>query len=169
MVVKGHDDVALEEDDGIYEKGDEFKSFHCQANHPMSRQALPTGFLSVWLKCVVSSLLHDRILPTALFPAVQLVYGRALRLLPATVCCIQHGLQTLTEAFCREATAKKTGKELVLPRDGPCLRVELPYTYLMAWFALHCPAIIKPGEEPSKTTTSHTSTVTRTRGGKRIT
>ena len=94
MVVKGHDDVALEEDDGIYEKGDEFKSFHCQANHPMSRQALPTGFLSVWLKCVVSSLLHDRILPTTLFPAVQLVYGRALILLPATVCCIQHGLQS---------------------------------------------------------------------------
>jgi len=36
------------------------------------------------------------------------------------------------EAFCKEATAKKVGKELVLPRDGPYPRVELPYTYLMA-------------------------------------
>ena len=24
----------------------------------------------------------------------------------------------------------------------------MPYTYLMAWFALHCPAIIQPREEP---------------------
>jgi len=64
------------------------------------------------------------------------------------VCCIQHGLWTLIEEFCREATTKKEGNELILPHDVPCPRVELPYTYLMAWFALHYPAIIKSGEEP---------------------
>jgi len=63
------------------------------------------------------------------------------------VYCIQHELQMLAEAFCKEATTKKAGKELILPRNGPCPRVELSYTYLMAQFALHCPTIIKPGEE----------------------
>ena len=32
MVSSGHEDVILDEDDGIYEKGDKFKSFHHQAN-----------------------------------------------------------------------------------------------------------------------------------------
>ena len=67
-----------------------------------------------------------------LFLVVQLVYGRALGLLPAMVCCIQHGLLTLMDVFCREAITKKIGKELVLPLDGPCPRVELSHTYLMA-------------------------------------
>ena len=26
----------------------------------------------------------------------------------------------------------------------------MPYTYLMAWFALHCPAIIQSGKEPKE-------------------
>jgi len=39
MVVSGHDDVVLEEDDGIYEKGDKFKSFHRQTSQSMSRHA----------------------------------------------------------------------------------------------------------------------------------
>jgi len=43
-------------------------------------------------------------------------------------------------------TVKRAGKELVFPRDGPS-RVELPYAYLMAWFALHCPVLIQLGEE----------------------
>jgi len=56
MVVSGHDDVVLEKDDGIYEKGDKFKKFHRQARQLMSRQALLAGFLSVWLKNVLSRL-----------------------------------------------------------------------------------------------------------------
>ena len=63
------------------------------------------------------------------------------------VCCIQRGLRALTEAFCRPPTTKR-GKGTILPRDGPNPRIGLPYTYLMAWFALHCPAIIQAGEEP---------------------
>ena len=52
--------------------------------------------------------------------------------------------------FLQGRTTKKVGKELIFPRDGPCPRVELPYTYLMAWFALYFPAIIKLGEEPAE-------------------
>ena len=69
-------------------------------------------------------------------------------LLAAIVCDIQRGLQALTEAFCR-LPATKWGKGQVLSRDGPCHRVEMPYTYLMAGFALHCPVFIQLEEEPS--------------------
>ena len=72
MSSNGLDEVVLEEDDGIYEKGDKFKSFHRQANQPISRKALLAGILSVWLKkCVLPSLLHDGILPLVLFSAVH--------------------------------------------------------------------------------------------------
>ena len=99
-------------------------------------------FLSVWLKrCVVSSPSSDIILPTVLLPAVCLVHGRCLGLLLAMVCCIQRGLRALTEAFCRPPMTKRK-KCTILPRDGPNPRIGLPYTYLMAWFGLHCPAII---------------------------
>jgi len=51
-----HGDVVLEEDDGIYKKGDFLKSFHHQGRQPISWKALLADFLSVWLKrCVVSS------------------------------------------------------------------------------------------------------------------
>ena len=33
MMYSAHEDIVLEEDDKIYEKGDRFKSFHCQAKH----------------------------------------------------------------------------------------------------------------------------------------
>ena len=93
MVVSGHGDVILDEDDGIYKKGDSLKSFHHQARQPISRQALLAGFISIWLKkCRVPSLSHDGILSTVLFPAIQLVYGHALGILLAMVCCIQHVL-----------------------------------------------------------------------------
>ena len=105
-------------------------------------------FLSVWLKrCVVPSPSSDIILLTVLLPAVHLVHSRSLGLLLAMVCCIQRGLRALTEAFCRPPTTKQ-GKGTVLPRDRPNPRIDLPYTYLMAWFALHCPSIIQAGEEP---------------------
>ena len=61
--------------------------------------------------------------------------------------CIQCGLQALTKAFCRPQATKR-GNGQVQSCNGPCPRVELPYMYLMAWFTLHCPAIIQPGEEP---------------------
>jgi len=35
-ISSAHEDIILEEDDGVYEKGDKFKSFHHQAKYPMS-------------------------------------------------------------------------------------------------------------------------------------
>ena len=137
-----HEDVISEEDDGIYEKGDKFKSFHRQAKHLIYRKALLAGFLSVWLKkCVIPSSPHNGILSWVLLPAVKLAHGKPLRLLPAMVCGIQRGLRTLTKAFCRPPATKRE-KWQVLPRDRPYPRVEMPYTYLMAWFELHYPSII---------------------------
>jgi len=63
------------------------------------------------------------------------------------VYCIQHGLRALTEAFYRPPATKRR-KGQILTHDGPKPRVEMSYTYLMAWFELHYPAIIQPGEEP---------------------
>ena len=89
MVSSEHEDVGLDEDNDIYEKGNRFKSFHRQANHPMSRKALLVGFLSVWLKkYVVPSPPRDGILSWVLFPTVQLAHGKPLGLLPVMVCCI---------------------------------------------------------------------------------
>jgi len=47
-----------------------------------------------------------------------------------------------------QTTDDEEGKGTILPRDKLNPKIRLPYTYLMAWFALHCPAIIQPGEEP---------------------
>jgi len=89
----------------------------------------------------------DVVLPTVLLLAVRLVHDRFLGLLPAMVCCIQRGLRALSEAFYRPPATKRE-KGTILPRDRPNARIGLPYTYLMAWFALYCPAIIQAGEEP---------------------
>jgi len=40
MLSSEHENVVLDEDDGIYKKGNKFKSFHHQAHQPMSRKAL---------------------------------------------------------------------------------------------------------------------------------
>jgi len=93
MVVSGHDDVILEEDDRVYEKSGSFKRFHHQVHQLMACPSLLTSFLSVWLKkCVVPSLRHDVILSIVLLLVIQLVYKSALGLLLTMVCSIQHGL-----------------------------------------------------------------------------
>jgi len=90
IISSDHEDIILEEDDEIYEKGDRFKSFHHQAKYSMSRKALLAGFLSVWLKKYVApSPLHDEILSWVILPVVQLVHRKPLGLLHAMVCGIQ--------------------------------------------------------------------------------
>ena len=89
MVSSGYEGVVLDENDGIYGKGDKFKSFHHQAHQPISRKALLAGFLSVWLKkCVILSPPHDEILSWVLFPVVHLAHGKPLGQLLAMICCI---------------------------------------------------------------------------------
>ena len=81
MKTSKHEDVVLEEDDGDYEQGDIFLSFHRQASRPISRKALSVGSLSAWLnRCVIPSRPHDGITPLVIFSAVHLVYGRSLGL-----------------------------------------------------------------------------------------
>ena len=120
-----------------------FESFHHQARTPISDRALLAGFLMLWLKkCVVPTLPHEAISMDVVYPAVMLAYGRPIGLLPAMVSCLQSGLRVLTTSFCR------TEEENLVDCDGmplkktPVPRVELPYTYLMAWFVLHCPALM---------------------------
>jgi len=71
MISNAHEDIVLEEDDGIYEKDDMFKSFHRQEKHPISQKALLIGLLLVWLKkCVIPSSPHDGILSWVLLLAI---------------------------------------------------------------------------------------------------
>lgn len=93
--------------------------------HKLSPTTASTAYIALWFKrCVIPSLLRECITIRVLYSAVQLVYGCPLGLLLAMVCRIQHGLRLLTEAFLSE------------PKPNP--RVDLPYTYLMAWFIFHC-------------------------------
>jgi len=109
MVSSGHKDVILDEDDGIYEKSDKFKSFHHQTNQPMPRKTLLVDFLSFWLKkCVVSSPLHGGILSWVLFPSVQLAYGKPLRLLPGMGYCIQRDFWGVDGSFLWAASNKES-------------------------------------------------------------
>jgi len=50
MVASECGDVILEEDDGDYEKGDSFKSYHYQARQPLSHPTMLVSFLSIWMK-----------------------------------------------------------------------------------------------------------------------
>jgi len=147
MKEAGRQDLILEENEDGYRRGETFRSCHYQALRPLSRMAVLAGFLSLWLKkCVVPSPPRDDISIMAVFPAVDLALGRDLGLLPAMVCNIQRGLRALKDAFCSESRRKKATS--VLPSEGRNPRVELPYTYLMSWFAMHCPTLIKPGVVP---------------------
>nr|ABD63154.1 hypothetical protein 20.t00006 [Asparagus officinalis] len=126
------------EDD--FEASVEFESFHYQATVPISDTALLAGFFMIWLKrCVVPSRPIESILAEVVYPAVLLAHGRPVSLLTAMVGCIQNGLRVLTsELFSAsgvKATKKKAGK-------APQPRVPMPYTYLVAWFMLHCPSLM---------------------------
>ena len=46
MKASGNGDIVFKEDDGEYEKGDTFLSFHRQARRPLSRRALLACYLS---------------------------------------------------------------------------------------------------------------------------
>jgi len=67
MRKQAHEDIALEEDDVIYRKGDTLNSFHHQAHQPIFQKVILAEFQSVWLKrYVVSSPSSDVVLPHCL-------------------------------------------------------------------------------------------------------
>ena len=114
MEVGEHEDVVLEVNDGEYERGDTFLSFHCQALRPIIWMTLLAGYTSAWLKrCVIPSPPPDDITPLVILLAVQLVHRHWLGLLPAMVCRIQNGLRTLMEQFGRRVTITIVGKDVV--------------------------------------------------------
>ena len=70
-----------------------FGSFHHQARVSISDRALLAGFLMLWLKhCVISMLLHEVIVTDVVYPVVLLAYGKSITLLPTMVAGIQSGL-----------------------------------------------------------------------------
>ena len=62
--------------------------------------------------------------------------------------CIQSGFRVLTKTFYKvEALVDEEGNMLIdQTRDSelkvPNSKVELPYTYLMAWYVMDCPSLI---------------------------
>ena len=126
-----------------------FESFHHQARTPISDRALLAGFLMLWLKrCVVPTLPHEVIVADVVYPAVLLAHGNPIALLPAVAAGIQSGLRALTKNFCEPPkTADSEGKPYVDSEGNPTVkrpnpRVELPYTYLIAWYVMHCPSLM---------------------------
>jgi len=62
--------------------------------------------------------------------------------------CIQSRLRALTKIFCKvEALVDDDGNVLIdqhgdLEVKVPNPRVELSYTYLVAWYVMHCPSLM---------------------------
>ncbi|ONK80867.1 uncharacterized protein A4U43_C01F22640 [Asparagus officinalis] len=110
--------------------GTKFKSFLWHATAPIRPMTLLAGYIAIWLKkCVVPYQSGDALPLEVLYPAVQLAYKKERSLLPVMVANIHRGLRQISSAFTR--------KESESPTQIPTIKVELPYTYLMAWFVLH--------------------------------
>ncbi|ONK56558.1 uncharacterized protein A4U43_C10F10040 [Asparagus officinalis] len=110
--------------------GTKFKSFLWHATAPIRPMTLLAGYLAIWLKkCVVPYQSGDTLPLEVLYPAVQLAYKKELSLPPVMVANIHRGLRQISSAL--------TWKESESSAQIPTIKVELPYTYLMAWFVLH--------------------------------
>jgi len=99
----------------------------------------------LWLKrCVVSMLSHEVIVTDVTYPAILLAHGKSIALLPVMVAGIQSGLQALTKSFCQVEVIVAAEGNPVRDSNGhplvktPSPSVKLPYTYLMAWYVIHC-------------------------------
>ena len=102
----------------------------------------------LWLKrCVVPTLPHEVIVADVVYSTVLLAHGKSIALLPALVARIQSGLHALTKSFCQvEAIVDAEGNPVTDSNSRPLVktfnpRVELLYTYLMAWYVMHCPTL----------------------------
>jgi len=103
----------------------------------------------MWLKqCVVPTLPHEVIVADVVYFVVLLAFGRGIALLPTMVVCIQSELLVLTKTFCRvEALVDANGNAFTDQHGNPevkvpNLRIELSYTYLVAWYVMHCPSLM---------------------------
>ena len=91
---------------------------------------------------------HEVIVADVVYPAILLVYGWSLGLLPAMVGSLQSGFQALCRSFCNMVADEDREGNVVVSPDGepqmktPNPHVELPYTYLMTWYIMHCPSLM---------------------------
>ena len=99
-------------------------------------------------RCVVPTLPHEVIVADVAYPAVLLAYGKSIALLPAMVAGIQSRLRALVKSMCKvEAIVDSKGRPKVDSKGRtrvktPNPRIELPYTYLLAWYVMHCPSLM---------------------------
>ena len=69
------------------------------------------------------------------------------------VSCLQIGLRVLILSFCRVDVMKDDEGNAILDRNGEPKRkpfnprVELPYTYLAAWYVMLCPTLMAAVQE----------------------
>jgi len=124
--------------------GTVFESFHYQAKAPISNKALLAGFLMLWLKrCVMPTLPHKVIVANVVYPAVLLAFSQSIALLSMIVGCIQSRLQALTKTFCKVEALVDANSNALTDQHGnlevkvPNFRIELLYTYLVAWYVMH--------------------------------
>ena len=108
----------------------------------------------LWLKhCVVPTLPHEVIVADVVYPAVLLAHGKPIALLPAMVARIQSGLCALAKNFRQVENIVDAEGNPVTDSNGrplvktPNPRVKLPYTYLMAWYVMHCPSLMTASSE----------------------
>ena len=97
---------------------------------------------------MVSTLPYEVIITDVVCPTVLLAHGKSIALLPAMVVGIQSGLRALTKNFYQvEAIMDVKGNPIEDFNGHPLVktpspRVELPYTYLMARYVMHCPSLM---------------------------
>ena len=62
--------------------------------------------------------------------------------------CLQSGMLALCQNYCHVVVEEDKKGSIIVDRDGkpklktPNPRVELPYTYLMALYVMHCPSLM---------------------------
>jgi len=91
---------------------------------------------------------HEILIADVVYPVVLLSYSRSLSMLPTMVGYLQSRLRVLTKSFYHvEALEDDEGNDIG-DKNGerklkmPNPRVELPYTYLMAWYVMHSPSLM---------------------------
>jgi len=83
-----------------------------------------------------------------IFADVVHLARKSIALLPTMLAGIQSGLRALTKSFCQVEAIVDAKGNLVTDSNGHPLvktlspRVEFSYTYLMAWYVMHCPSLM---------------------------
>ena len=140
---------TTEKNEGTFKFDTVFYSFHHQAKTPISDRALLARFLMLWLEwCVMPTLPHKVIIADVIYLVVLLAHGQSLGLFPAIIGCLQSGLRALYQSFCSVVIEEDKEGNIIVNPDGESKvktlnpHVELPYTYFMAWYIMHCPSLM---------------------------